>query len=93
MTYDYELYIEELDMEVLLEAEITLENDGIGSYEYWGSREHDAGSDYYAVTGLTYEKSNYTPEQIAIIDKYLEDNQEDIDEAIIKKYESSNDPF
>ena len=93
MTYDYEIFIEELDAEVLLEAEISLENDGIGSYEYWGEKCFDSGTDYHVITGLTYEKANYTPEQIAIIDKYLEENQEEIDSDIIKKYESSNDPF
>jgi hypothetical protein len=90
-THSYTIYIEELDLEVELEAEITLENDGIGSYEYWGMKCYDAGTDYYEVTGLEYDQSLYSKEQIEVIEKYLDDNIDEINTTIVKEYEKNND--
>jgi hypothetical protein len=84
-TYDH--YVEELDMEVQLELEISFENDGIGSYEYWGSREYDAGTNYHEVTGLEYDTSKYTEEQNRIIEASIEANRKEIEENAIKRYE------
>lgn len=33
-----------------VDYEVEWENDGIGSYEYWGSKEFDAGTDYAVVS-------------------------------------------
>jgi hypothetical protein len=41
------------DISVSFEYEVG--NDGIGSYEYWGSKEFDAGNDYAEVTSVAIE--------------------------------------
>lgn len=40
--------------EVEVEFSVSIENDGIGPYEYWGSKEYDYGTDY-AVLDEIYE--------------------------------------
>lgn len=85
MTYD--LYIEELDLEIELDYHISKENSGIGSYEYWGSREYDAGHDYYVIENFEWDKSLYTAEQNEFIDKYLIENHDKIEEEILDKFD------
>lgn len=88
MTYD--LYIEELDLEVELDYNISVENSGIGGYEYWGYRGYDAGHDYYVIENFEYDKSLYTEEQNEFIDKYLIENHDKIEEEILDKFDPSD---
>lgn len=48
-SFEYEGRI--FSMEV--DYDVEWENDGIGHYEYWGSKEYDAGHDYAVVTDYT----------------------------------------
>lgn len=61
------------------------ENDSIGSYEYWGSKEYDEQPDYIAIDDIGWDKSLYTKEQNAIIDNYLNENLSEVEDALIKK--------
>lgn len=84
MRTNYELYIEEHDLEVVLDCSCTTENDGIGSYEYWGSKGYDKGVDYLICENMTWDKSLYTEEQNAIIDQYIDANYEKLSDAVVK---------
>lgn len=50
---------------MFVEFEVEWDNDGIGSYEYWGAKCYDAGTDYavvedYSVSDLTEHLSDGT---------------------------------
>lgn len=88
MTYD--LYIEELDLEIELDYHLRTENNGIGSYEYWGSKEYDAGEDYLVLDDVEWDKSLYTNEQNELIDKYIVEHWDKIEEEILNKFDPSD---
>jgi len=85
MTYD--LYIKELDLDVELDCRLISCNDGIGSYEYWGSKEYDKGEDYLDIDEMTWDKTLYTEEENNIIDQYIKDNRDKITEKALKDYD------
>ena len=39
-----------------VECELSIDNDGIGSYEFWGSRGYDHGNDFAVVDDYTVER-------------------------------------
>ena len=90
MTLEHEYYIEELDLEVLFYCDCTMENSGIGSYEYWGSQEYDAGDDYLVCEHIEWDKELYTEEENTAIDKYLEENFCKIADKAIEKFDPSD---
>jgi outer membrane receptor for Fe3+-dicitrate len=55
MKHDFTITVE-LESGAEIEADLTLDisidNDGIGAYEFWGARGFDAGSDYITVEGI-----------------------------------------
>jgi len=54
--------------DVQLEGTLELQNDGIGSYEYWGQKCYDRGEDYYILEETpTWNHSLYSFEQNWII--------------------------
>lgn len=83
---------QDLPLEVEVTANVHVENDGIGSYEFWGYKGYDKGVNYIVVDELIYDKSEYTPEQQQLIDKYFEDNWEELTELFdeIQEYERDN---
>ena len=83
----YDLYIEEIDIEVELSCYLIKENDGIGSYEYWGSREYDAGEDYIVVEEMKWDKSLYTEEQNNIIQEEVNKNWDKISDHVIDNFD------
>lgn len=90
MTLDYDFYIEEHDLEVSLECSITSENNGIGSYEYWGSQEYDAGEDYPVVEEMTWDNSLYTEEENNIIQEEINKNWDKISDKALEKFNPSD---
>lgn len=65
--------LEGLYLEVPLKVEYHIENDGIGSYEYWGSPQYDAGQDYCVVDNITWNPNAYPSDINAELKEYLED--------------------
>lgn len=79
------------DISVSFEYEVG--NDGIGHYEYWGSKQFDAGHDYAEVTSVSIEAFEVTAEGVttavddgvliarleAAIDQIVVDKAMDID--------------
>jgi len=58
--------------DVQLDGTLEKQNDGIGSYEYWGQKCYDRGEDYYILEDFpTWDKSLYSFEQNWIIAIYI----------------------
>ena len=75
-----------------LSIQVELENNGIGSYEYWGAPGFDAGSDYMAVEDITWDRTLYTDTENKLIELYVECNLKDLErEAVQKAWEDYND--
>lgn len=90
MKIHYELYIEEYELEVKLECDCTVENSGIGSYEYWGSKEHDAGENYLSCERITWNEEGYSDEVNKLIDQYIKENYSEIADEAIEKFDPSD---
>lgn len=73
-TYKY------VDIEVT--CDYSIHNNGIGPYEYWGFRGYDRGVDYAAIEDAAWDKSQFTAEEIkliqAAIDKELVNWEQEI---------------
>ena len=65
--------LKEIHLEVPLKVEYHFENDGIGSYEYWGSPQYDAGQNYCVVDNITWDPNAYLSDINAELKEYLED--------------------
>lgn len=63
-------------------GDVVVENDGIGSYEFWGVVGYDHGHDYNMCENIEWDKSLYTDEQNKIIEDYLDENYEKIEEQL-----------
>ncbi|MEI7960720.1 MAG: hypothetical protein WCI04_00130 [archaeon] len=65
---------------------VSKENDGIGSYEFHGSRGYDSGTDYIVVEDIEWDKSSHTDRENEVIQKYLDKNfsslAEDMSESL-----------
>ena len=64
------------DVDCLIDYEI--ENDGIGSYEFWGSIGFDSGKDYAVIDDIKPIFTNEEDDEKANILQHLEDNFKDI---------------
>lgn len=77
--YDGDICIE--DIEVTYDYHI--ENDGIGSYEYWGFKGYDKGTDYLVVENVKLIKNDtYSEEDVKYIEKHIKENYETICEHL-----------
>jgi hypothetical protein len=73
------------EVSVEFEAFPRWENDGIGSYEYWGSKEYDYGRNYVSLEFYgepTYNSEDYTPDENEAIHLYI--NSPDFDKLCDK---------
>lgn len=68
-------------------------NDGIGSYEYWGSVEYDHGTDYVDINEVTYDKAGFTPEEIAEIELTIEEHLSSLTDEIAKQRPQANEDY
>jgi len=83
MKSNHFISIEELDVEDLeVEVEYHWENDGIGSYEYWGFRGYDAGHNYIEMDGIEPIFTDQSEELKAAINKYIDENFEKLDSEL-----------
>lgn len=86
--------IELIEIEVEFEGEPQWENSGIGSYEYWGSREYDYGTDYvsFEQNGLPmWDKSKYNDDENEAIELFTQTEQFDsFCDDFCRKYAKEN---
>ena len=78
MTKTITVYFEDTDKEVDIEVDCEYEilNDGIGWYEYWGSVGFDKGRDYIGIYSTEWNKIGFTPEEIAVVEAKIEEEKE-----------------
>jgi hypothetical protein len=84
-THACEIEFKDECIDVEFDCELHSENDGIGSYEFWGSKCYDAGNDYLVLDEMKWDKKLFTEEENEIIKKYLDDNWDILDENITQK--------
>ena len=84
----YECKIElplELGSEILCDVTYHIENNGIGSYEFWGQCGFDEGSDYAEFDKIEPLWGDETAEEIREIIKYIDENWDTVCEEINEK--------
>ena len=69
------------------EAHPQHEDDGIGSYEYWGAKCYDSRP-YISCeqSGIEWDKSKYSADDNELIEKYLEDNYAYVEGEFIDQF-------
>ncbi len=83
---------EPIDLE--LEGIISIENDGIGKYEYWGQKCVDYGQDYPVLDdNISWDATKYSPEQVKVIENYIKTNWDSIEERFIEENEKQNTEY
>jgi hypothetical protein len=95
-THEHEIELEEDVIAVEFDCELYGENDGIGSYEFWGSKYYDVGNDYLVLDHLKWDESLFTKEQNEIIQQHIDndDNWSKLEETITQKlYEQYEDDY
>ena len=69
------------DVEIFIE--FTMENSGIGAYEFWGQRCYDHGENYAVVDDWHLQPEEWmTPEIINYINDYIENNMENVEDKL-----------
>ena len=78
--------IEGIEGEIELLGKIEMVDNGIGPYEYWGSKCVDIqiGPE---VQEISWDKTKYSEEQNKIIDKYIDDNFDDLAQKMEEEFE------
>lgn len=64
----------------------SVQNDSIGYYEFWGSREFDIKPDYMEIDDLQWNDKDFTDEENMIIEDYVQENYEKIEKLLLKNY-------
>ena len=82
----WEIELEDRMIEVCLDCDVKWDNDGIGSYEYWGFCGYDHGHDYTECENIDV-KSKHSDEDMKIINDYIDENYEELAEAACLQYE------
>lgn len=74
MTKTLTVYFEDSDKEVDIEVDIdyAVENNGIGPYEYWGFKGYDKGQDCVNIYSTEWNKTGFSPEEIEIVEEAIE---------------------
>lgn len=95
-TYTAEIELPEREelLTVELTGELELENDGIGSYEYWGAQCYDEGTDYFSLNSLDWDAKEFTEEENKAIKEYIDDsdNWRAIEERMSEKLFENLEP-
>ena len=68
---------EELGEEIEAKVEYSVQNDSIGSYEYWGFQCYDTQPDYLQLENVTpVFTDEHTPEMRILIEEWIEANKD-----------------
>lgn len=71
--------------EIEVKCKFSIDNDGIGPYEYWGSKGIDKGVDYAVIDETEWDKNGFTAEEIDLIEKAIDKNLNDWAEKIMER--------
>jgi len=72
--HKHEIELEDDSIIVDFVCEFHAENDGIGSYNYWGATYYDDGDDYLVLGHLKWDESKFSIEQNEAIKKYIDED-------------------
>lgn len=76
-----------------VKADYHIENDGIGSYEYWGAKCFDFGEDYPEIDNIEPIWTDESEEEKAAILQSIDDNFEFLAEQITEKMVFDQDGY
>ena len=83
--FTHEIEYDDEYLEVDFDCELYPENDGIGSYEFWGAKYYDEGIDYLVLDEMKWDKTCFDNGQNKAIEQYIDDNWGDLEEIITQK--------
>jgi hypothetical protein len=72
-------------VEIDVDCDYSVENDGIGPYEYWGSKEVDRGTDYAVIDNTDWDSTGFTKEEIELINSEIDKKLNDWSVAIMER--------
>ena len=78
-------------VDIDVDCEYSIDNDGIGPYEYWGSKEVDRGIDYAVIDNTDWDKTGFTAEEIDLIEKEIDKKLDDWANKIMERCEDRAD--
>jgi hypothetical protein len=98
---------DENEKEIEVEVEVSAYFDGIGPYEFWGSKGYDKGNLCVDIEETTYDKTGLTEDEIKqieqeiasekfaskVYEKYLDDQQSAREAAAEAAYDASKEDF
>jgi hypothetical protein len=77
--------LEDVYRDVELFIEFSIENSGIGSYEFWGQRCYDHGENYAVIDNWHLQPEEWmTPEIIDYINNYIENHTEKVEDKLAR---------
>lgn len=79
------LDINSKEKEIEFFCDYEIQNDGIGSYEFWGSKEFDKGIDYIVLEKVTWDKNLYPESENDIIEDWVANRWESIEKEVEQK--------
>jgi hypothetical protein len=83
--------LEDVTKDVDLFIEYSIENSGIGPYEFWGQRCYDHGENYAVIDNWHLQPEEWmTPEIIDYIDNYIENHIEEVEDKLTRIFNSGN---
>lgn len=59
-------------------SKYTIENDGIGKYEFWGRSGYDKGVDYRIAEEISYDITPFSLLEQDYINNYIKENKENL---------------
>lgn len=82
---------EDVAKDVELFIEFTVENSGIGAYEFWGQRCYDHGKNYAELVDWNLQPEEWmTPEIVTYINDYIENNIEKVEDKLTSIFDSGS---
>lgn len=95
------------EKEIKVKVDISTYFDGIGPYEYWGSKGYDKGNLCFDINEIIYDKAELTEDEISqieeeiasqnfreiVLEKHLDEKQAIADDAAEAAYESRMENF
>lgn len=72
-------------VEINVDCDYSVENDGIGPYEYWGSKEVDRGTDYVVIENTEWDTTGFTTEEIELINSQINKKLNDWEVTIVER--------
>lgn len=60
------------DIDIDVDCEYEINNNGIGPYEFWGQVGNDKGIDYVEIIDTEWDKTGFTPEEVVLIEKKID---------------------